>query len=286
MTYGFVDRTPAVVDRLPAEELYRAHERSIFEQTDRLFAGLDGRPVARGHRGRVLDFAANVGGLDQPDASARLGRALPGRTDHAAAGHAGAHAAGPRGDAVRHLHLPGADVDAADSLHRRPHRDPLPRLRVARVPLVLSRLARARARRPSSWPPITSSAASTGRSRCSASSPRATGAGWSTPAGCSSRTRSSSAPACAARRRCGTSPSGRPRCTPARNATAASSSAPKASSSPTRRPSRLLECNSAFLSMLGYEADDMHGLTLHDVDAGKREDVDRLMREPLASTRR
>jgi PAS domain S-box-containing protein len=40
MTRGFVDRTPAVVDRLPAEELYRAHERSIFEQTDRLFAGL------------------------------------------------------------------------------------------------------------------------------------------------------------------------------------------------------------------------------------------------------
>jgi PAS domain S-box-containing protein len=40
MTHGFVDRTPALVDRLPAEELYRAHERSIFEQTDRLFAGL------------------------------------------------------------------------------------------------------------------------------------------------------------------------------------------------------------------------------------------------------
>ena len=40
MTFGFVDRTPAVVDRLPAEQLYHAHERSIFEQTDRLFAGL------------------------------------------------------------------------------------------------------------------------------------------------------------------------------------------------------------------------------------------------------
>ena len=40
MTHGFVDRTPAGIDRLPAEELYRAHERSIFEQTDRLFAGL------------------------------------------------------------------------------------------------------------------------------------------------------------------------------------------------------------------------------------------------------
>jgi two-component system, cell cycle sensor histidine kinase and response regulator CckA len=40
---------------------------------------------------------------------------------------------------------------------------------------------------------------------------------------------------------------------------------------------RLLECNSAFLSMLGHDTDDMHGLTLHDVDAGTREDVDRLM---------
>ena len=40
MTHSFVDPMPALPGALPATELFRAHQRSIFEQTDRLFAGL------------------------------------------------------------------------------------------------------------------------------------------------------------------------------------------------------------------------------------------------------
>ena len=40
MTAGFADTRPATPDMLSAQELFRAHERSIAEQTDRLFAGL------------------------------------------------------------------------------------------------------------------------------------------------------------------------------------------------------------------------------------------------------
>ena len=45
---------------------------------------------------------------------------------------------------------------------------------------------------------------------------------------------------------------------------------------------RLLECNAAFLSLVGYAPDDVKGLMLYDVDAGGREDVERLTREALA----
>jgi PAS domain S-box-containing protein len=44
---------------------------------------------------------------------------------------------------------------------------------------------------------------------------------------------------------------------------------------------RLLECNAAFLAMLRYAPADVKGLTLHDVDMGDREDVDRLTRDLL-----
>ena len=40
MTAAFVDPRPATPDTLSARDLFRAHERSIAEQTDRLFAGL------------------------------------------------------------------------------------------------------------------------------------------------------------------------------------------------------------------------------------------------------
>jgi hypothetical protein len=40
MTYNFVDPMPAMPETHSAPELFRAHERSIFVQTDRLFAGL------------------------------------------------------------------------------------------------------------------------------------------------------------------------------------------------------------------------------------------------------
>ncbi len=42
---------------------------------------------------------------------------------------------------------------------------------------------------------------------------------------------------------------------------------------------RLLECNSAFLSLLGYTATDVHRLTIYDIDDGSREEVAMLLGE-------
>ena len=44
---------------------------------------------------------------------------------------------------------------------------------------------------------------------------------------------------------------------------------------------RLLECNAAFLSLLGYTTEDVDGLTLDDIDAGGHDEVERLTRELL-----
>ena len=66
---------------------------------------------------------------------------------------------GRRLDAVHDRGRADADGRAADPSDRRPHRDALPRLRLARVPRVLPRLACARARRRSSSRSITCCAA-------------------------------------------------------------------------------------------------------------------------------
>jgi two-component system cell cycle sensor histidine kinase/response regulator CckA len=44
---------------------------------------------------------------------------------------------------------------------------------------------------------------------------------------------------------------------------------------------RLLECNAAFLTLLGHTADEVEGLMLHDIDAGGADEVERLTRELL-----
>ena len=48
---------------------------------------------------------------------------------------------------------------------------------------------------------------------------------------------------------------------------------------------RLLECNTAFLSLLGYDAGDVEGLVLHEIDEEGREAVDELTRELLVQSR-
>ncbi len=126
-----------------AEELYQKHARSIHEHTDRLFAGL-----------MVVQWLAGIAAAYWISPRAWAGTTSQthlhvwtaiylGGLDHAAAGGARADAARPHAHAVRDRDDAGADVEPADSLHRRPHRDALPRVRLARVPLVLSRLARA-----------------------------------------------------------------------------------------------------------------------------------------------
>ena len=86
-------------------------------------------------------------------------------------------------DALHHRDRADADERAAHPPDRRPHRDALPRLRLAGVPRVLSRLARAGAGDGRRRRSTTCCAACSGRSRSTACSSPAAGAGSSTPPG-------------------------------------------------------------------------------------------------------
>ena len=109
-------------------------------------------------------------GSDEPDPHPRLGGGVPRRRHQRRSRSRWRSCIPARAiDALHDRHRADADGRAAHPPHRRPHRDALPRLRIAGVPGVLSRLARAASRRPSSSPPITCCAASSGRSRSTAS---------------------------------------------------------------------------------------------------------------------
>ena len=171
----------------------------------------DGVPVARRHRLRAVGVAAGLGRTGQPHASARLGRGRRRRHHQPVPGAARTVPAGPAVDALHHRRRADADGRAAHPSHRRTHRDALSRLRLAGVPRVLSRLARAgsgdRRRRAGSHAARHLLAAVGLRRAWS----RASGAGWSTRPGSSSKTSSSSSPAGAASWRCGRRPSARRR---------------------------------------------------------------------------
>ena len=184
-----------------ADELFAQYQHEIHKRTDRLFAGLMGFQWIAG-----IVFALWVSplawyGHDQPHAPARLGRDPPRRRDQPLPGAARAASPGRGVDALHDRRRADADGRAAHPPHRRPHRDALPRLRLAGVPGVLSRLARPRPRHRSSSRSITCCAASSGRNRSTACWSPASGAGSSTRRGSSSKTSSSSSRAAAASRR-------------------------------------------------------------------------------------
>ena len=175
-------------DAAEADALFRAHQDQIYRRTDRLFAHL---MVAQWVAGIVFALwvspRAWTGSTSQTHvhvwAAVLLGGAIslfpallallrPGRAV----------------DALHDRHRTDADERAAHPPDRRPHRDALPRLRLARVPRLLSRLARARPsdrRRRARSLPARHLLAAVGLRR--ASSP-ASGAGSSTRRGSSSRT--------------------------------------------------------------------------------------------------
>ena len=167
---------------------------------------VDGLSVDRRHRVRAVGVAAYVDRVGQPDPSSRLGRGRAGRHRQPVSRAARPASSGPRLDALHDRGRADADERAADPSDRRPHRDPLSRLRLAGVPGVLPGLAgadpgnRRRGARSHAARDVLAA------SRCMACSSRASGGGWSTRRGSSSRMCSSScrasaaAPACARRR--------------------------------------------------------------------------------------
>ena len=91
---------------------------------------------------RAVGVAADLGGRREQHAPARLGRGRPRRRHQPLPRPARLVPPGPAVDALHHRRRADADGRAADSPDRRPHRNALPRLRLAGVPRVLSRLAR------------------------------------------------------------------------------------------------------------------------------------------------
>ena len=149
----------------------------------------------------------------EPHARPRLGGGRSSAASISPVPGAARRCCGPARPSTRYTIADGADADgrAADPPDGRPHRNPFPRLRLARLPRVLSRLARAGSRRRSSSRWITCCAACSGRSRSTACWWRASGAGSSTRPGSCSRTSSWSSPAGAASWRCARRRSGRRR---------------------------------------------------------------------------
>jgi PAS domain S-box-containing protein len=281
MTYGFVDRTPAVVDRLPAEELYRAHERSIFEQTDRLFAGL---MVVQWLAGIAAAYWISprtwAGSTSQPHlhvwAALYLGgliTLLPVALALVRPGHM----------ATRYIisicqvlmstlliHFTGGRIEThfhvfASLVFISFYRD----WRVL-VPATIV-VAADHFIRGVYWPESVFGVITASHWR------------WLEHAGWVLFEDAFLVSACLR--------SKKEMWNIAERTAALHASEERLRGIVERAEGiflaeaatgRLLECNSAFLSMLGYEADDVHGLTLHDVDAGQREDVDRLMREQLS----
>jgi PAS domain S-box-containing protein len=283
MTHGFVDRTPAVVDRLPAEELYRAHERSIFEQTDRLFAGL-----------MVVQWMAAIaaaywisprtwtGTLSQTHlhvwAALYLGGLItllpvalaltrPGRpltryviaTCQVLMSTLLIHFTGGRIET--HFHVFASLVFL--SFYRE--------WRVL-VPATIV-VAADHFIRGVFWPQSVFGVVSASDWR------------WLEHAGWVLFENAFLVSACLRSKKEMWNIAERTAALHAseeryRGIVARAEGIFLAEAS----TGRLLECNAAFLAMLGYETDEMQGLTLHDVDAGKREDVDRLMRDLLGGT--
>jgi PAS domain S-box-containing protein len=276
MTHGFVDRTPAVVDRLPAEELYRAHERSIFEQTDRLFAGL-----------MIVQWVAGIaaaywlsprtwaGTLSQTHlhvwAALYLGGLItllpvtlaltrPGRastryvisTCQVLMSSLLIHFTGGRIET--HFHVFASLVFLS---FYREWRVLVP----ATVVVAADHFIRG-----VFWPQSVFGVVTASDWR------------WLEHAGWVLFENAFLVSACLR--------SKKEMWNIAERTAALHTSEERYRGIVARAEGifladassgRLLECNSAFLSMLGYETDDMHGLTLHDVDAGTREDIDRLM---------
>ena len=186
--------------------------------------GADGRAMAVRRRRRLLVVAEDLGRAGELDPSAHLRRGVSRRVDQRAPDPARHHLPGPADHALHDRRGADVHVGAPDSPDRRTHRDPLSRLRVARVPRLLPRLARAGAGDAGRRRSTISCAARSGRSRSTACSRRARGDGSSTPAGSSSRTSCSSARACAARGSCGPAPSAPPNWKAARATSPATSS--------------------------------------------------------------
>jgi PAS domain S-box-containing protein len=281
MTHGFVDRTPAVVDRLPAEELYRAHERSIFEQTDRLFAGLmvvqwlaaigaaywiSPRTWAGAFSQTHLHVwaALYLGGLITL-LPVTLALTRPGRpltryvisTCQVLMSTLLIHFTGGRIET--HFHVFASLVFL--SFYRE--------WRVL-IPATIV-VAGDHFIRGVFWPQSVFGVLSASHWR------------WLEHAGWVLFENAFLVSACLRSKKEMWNIAERTAALHASEeryrgivARAEGIFLAEASSG------RLLECNSAFLAMLGYEAEEVHGLTLHDVDAGNRADVDRLMRDLLA----
>ena len=184
-----------------AAELFDQYKQDIYRRTDRLFAGLMGLQWIAGIVFAVWVSPLTWVGARQPHAPARLGGGRPRRHHLALPRRPRAGAAGPAVDPLHHRHGADADGRAPHPPHGRPDRNALPRLRLARLPRLLPRLARPRARDDRRGPRPLPARRSSGRNRSTAWSSPASGAGSSTRRGSSSKTSSSSSRACAWRRR-------------------------------------------------------------------------------------
>ena len=273
-----------MVDRLPAEELYRAHERSIFVQTDRLFAGLMVVQWLAGIAAALLDLAANVGRLDEPThlhvwAALYLGGLItrcPSRWRSCGRAHVATRyviAIGQMLMSTLLIHFTGGRIEThfhvfgslAFLSFYRDWRVLVP----ATVVVAADHFIRG-----VYWPQSVFGVVTASHWR------------WLEHAGWVLFEDVFLVSACLR--------SKKEMWNIAERTAALNASEERYRGIVERAEGifladsstgRLLECNSAFLSMLGYEAGEVHGLTLHDVDAGKREDVDRLMGEQLASNR-
>jgi PAS domain S-box-containing protein len=281
MTFGFVDRTPAMVDRLPAEELYRAHERSIFVQTDRLFAGL-----------MVVQWLAGVAAAYWISPRTWAGSTSQTHVHVSAAIYLGGlitllpvalALVRPGHVATRYvistcqvlmstllIHFTGGRIEThfhvfASLVFLSFYRD----WRVL-VPATVI-VAADHFIRGVYWPQSVFGVVTSSHWR------------WLEHAGWVLFEDAFLVSACLRSKKEMWNIAERTAALHAseeryRGIVARAEGIFLAEAS----TGALLECNAAFLSMLGYEADEVHGLTLNDVDAGKPEDVDRLMREQLS----
>ena len=141
-----------------ASELFAQYRDDIHGRTDRLFAGLMAFQWLLGDHLRAVGVAARVGGLRQSHEPACVGRGRRGRRDQSVPCAARSVPAGADIDALRDRRRADADGRASHPPDRRADRDALSRVRLARLPRLLSRLAgtdsghdRRRARSPAAW---------------------------------------------------------------------------------------------------------------------------------------
>ena len=180
---SMITPTPCRPSGRRASELFAAYQRDIYKSHRPAVRRPDGLPVDRRHRVRAVGVAAGLVRLRQPHAHPRLGGRRRRRDHQPVPGAPRPASPGPALDALHDRRRADADGRAAHPPHRRTPRNPLSRLRLARLSRVLSRLARPgsghhrRRARPHA------ARRCSGRSRSTASWSPASGAGWNTRPG-------------------------------------------------------------------------------------------------------